>query len=86
MLQKLISWLRVQMCNIKVSISYFDQILGKRESQTWQLLNFAGTNVAILWFWNFLQKQNFAKIVKNHFEIYITCEIEYLEGSYHLCH
>ena len=28
-----------------VSISYFDQILGKRKSQTWQVFNFA-----ILWF------------------------------------
>ena len=29
------------MCDIRVSISYFDQILGKREFQTWQIFNFA---------------------------------------------
>ena len=37
----LISWLQVDICDIRVSISYFDQILRKREPQTRQGFNFA---------------------------------------------
>ena len=61
MLEKLlISSLYVEICVIQVSVSYFDQILGKRESQTRQVFNFA-----ILWFWNFLWVQNIVKMVKS---------------------
>ena len=38
----LILLLEVDICDIWVTISYFDQILGERESQTWQVLNFVG--------------------------------------------
>ena len=39
--ETLISSLKVEIYNRRVSISYFDQVLGKRESQTRQVLNFA---------------------------------------------
>ena len=56
---------------MRVSVSYFDQILGKRESWTHQLCNFTVFNVIILWFWNFAWVQNFAKIAKfNAFKVY----------------
>ena len=43
MLQKLyFRYYKLEISDIRVSISYFDQILGKKESQTWQLFNFAG--------------------------------------------
>ena len=42
------------MSDIRGPISYFDQVLGKRESQTWQVFNFR----------SFLLVQNFAKMVK----------------------
>ena len=32
-MESLISLLQAEICDIQVSISYFDQILGKRESQ-----------------------------------------------------
>ena len=38
--ETLISLLQVEICNIWVSISYFDQILGNMESQTQQVFNF----------------------------------------------
>ena len=44
MLQKLLISLLFVVCDIRVSISYFDQILGKRESQTRQVFDFV-----ILW-------------------------------------
>ena len=40
--ETLISLLQVEICNIWVSISYFDQILGNMESQTQQVFNFTG--------------------------------------------
>ena len=40
--ETLISWLSVETCDKQVSISYFDQILGKWKSQTRQLFNFTG--------------------------------------------
>ena len=57
--ETLISLLFV-VCDIRVSISYFDQILGKRESQTRQVFDFV-----ILWFENSPRVQNLANMVKN---------------------
>ena len=50
---------------MRLLIPYFDQILGKRESQTWQGFNFAG-----IWFRDFVvlilfAGINFTKMVKN---------------------
>ena len=39
--ENLISLLPVEICNVRVSISYFDQILGKRKYQSRQGLSFA---------------------------------------------
>ena len=41
MLQKL-RYMITEICDIQISISYIDQILGKRESQTQQVFNFVG--------------------------------------------
>ena len=60
MLQKLLISLLFVVCDIRVSISYFDQILGKRESQTRQVFDFV-----ILWFENSPRVQNLANMVKN---------------------
>ena len=40
--ETLILLLCVEIYNIGISLSYFDQIIGIRESQTWQVFNFAG--------------------------------------------
>ena len=40
--ETLVSLLFVEICDIRVSISYYGKILAKRESQTWQVFNFAG--------------------------------------------
>ena len=56
MLQKLLL-LSVEICDMRVSISYFDQVSGKRESQTRQVFNFAGIyfhNFVVLLFCNFI--------------------------------
>ena len=36
------SLLQVEICDIRVLISYFDQVLRKSESQIRQVINFAG--------------------------------------------
>ena len=63
--ETLISLLQVEICNMRLSISYFDQTLGKRESQTWQGFNFPG-----IWLRDFVvlilfAGTNYAKMVKN---------------------
>ena len=55
--ETLISLLFIEICDIRVSLSYFDQILGKRESQTRQIFNFA-----VLWNWNISQVKNRFKV------------------------
>ena len=40
--ETLISLLQVEICDMWVSISYFDHVLGKRKSQTQHVLNFTG--------------------------------------------
>ena len=67
----------VDICDMRSSISYFDQILGKRESQTRQEFN-----SAILWFWNFFvytisrKWSKIAKIAKfNTFKAYVQVKI-----------
>ena len=46
--ETLILLLKANICDVQISISYFDRILGNRESETQQVFNFAS-----LWYGNF---------------------------------
>ena len=50
---------------MQVSISYFDQILGKKETQTRQVSSFAGIYFGNFVVFKILRVQNFAMMVKN---------------------